>query len=427
MRNKTRFGIIKKMVLGIAVVSTITYFTSAVFIFSLQDVFRPYLPQWLFIPLVLSLGIFWTTFLGWLAAKWLVKPLLQLTDAANQASSGHLNVEIIPSKSDDELHALGTSFHTMLENIRGMIAGISTNFVGTDTHVEELRLAIGQAASHIERITTTIDDIAQGAEQQSELSEAMFQSVEHITRATQDIHGQADTARQFTIMMIQVIEESTKVIQSLVSGVQKLADAHQETLHVVQQLEGNAKEIEVISGVVGELSNQTHLLALNASIEAARAGEHGKGFAVVAGEVKKLAEQSSHAVHDINQLLGQIQSEVRHAVVQMTDQFELASHESVKGESAAAALQSIIGEADKVSQAVAHIASMVATQTDQVQITLVKARDVADIAVGILSGARGALSSTQEQTAVMEEIAASSHVLREQSTNLKKQIGFFTV
>lgn len=60
-------------------------------------------------------------------------------------------------------------------------------------------------------------------------------------------------------------------------------------------------------GIINELSDQTKLLALNASIEAARAGEHGLGFSVVAGEVKKLAEQSAQSVQSVRPLLKSIQ------------------------------------------------------------------------------------------------------------------------
>jgi len=74
-----------------------------------------------------------------------------------------------------------------------------------------------------------------------------------------------------------------------------------------------------------------------------------------------------------------------------------------------------------------NISSMVSSQAEQVQNTLNEARAVAVIASKIYLGAIGVFASTQEQTAVMEEIAASSDVLREHSAGLKKQIEFFKV
>ncbi|UFJ42673.1 methyl-accepting chemotaxis protein [Brevibacillus humidisoli] len=424
---KPKYSVVKKMVWGITGVSVITYGTSAFCIFTLQDVLNPYIPEWLFIWITLALGVFWTGFLGWLAARWFVRPLLQLTEAANSASAGNLRVEIIPHQSDDELRALGLSFAQMIQNLRKMIDGISTNFMATDVHVDELRTVIGQAASHVESITATIEDIAQGAEQQSKSSEAMYASVEHMTKITDEINEKASTARNVTSQMVATIEDHTSVIQSLVDGMQKLAASSQESIEVVRCLERNAQEISEISGVVGELANQTHLLALNASIEAARAGEYGKGFAVVAEEVKKLAGQSSQAVHDINQLISQIQSEVSNTVQKIAEQSDVAKQESAHGETAAVALQQIAGEAEKVAQTVNHIASMVSYQADQVQSAFHEARDVADIASKICLGAKGVFASTQEQTAVMEEIAASSEILREQSKTLKQQIEYFHV
>ncbi len=66
--------------------------------------------------------------------------------------------------------------------------------------------------------------------------------------------------------------------------------------------------IKVMADTIASISEQTNLLALNAAIEAARAGEQGKGFAVVAEEVRKLAEQSSQAVANIQETIVNVQN-----------------------------------------------------------------------------------------------------------------------
>lgn len=420
-----KFSIMKKIVSGITVVSTVTYGTSAFFILVVKDFLNGVVPDGVFMLITFALGVFWTGFLGMLAAKWFVKPLQQLMESANQVSDGNLNIHVIPSRSDDELRALSVSFEKMLNQLKRIVDGILENYKVTDTHVDELRAAIGQATHHIEHITNRVEYISSGAEHQSHSAKAMFQSVEQMTQATDEINSKAHSARLLTKEMDQTIEESEGVIRSLVEGMQRLADLNRQSMEVVRRLDDYAVHIGEISNVVGDIAGQTQLLALNASIEAARAGEEGRGFAVVADAVKKLAVQSEQSVEDIRQLIAQIQLEIKNVVTKISEQSEVAEKESAHGEKSATALRNIANEADKVIQIVDSISLMVAAQNEQMNNTLTEARDVADIAAQISLGAHEVFSSTQEQNAVMEEIAASSDLLKEHSVNLKQKIVFF--
>jgi methyl-accepting chemotaxis protein len=83
------------------------------------------------------------------------------------------------------------------------------------------------------------------------------------------------------------------------------------SVRMVAELEKQAANIGDIVKAVARIADQTNLLALNAAIEAARAGKHGKGFAVVADEVRTLAETSEKSAKQIQDLVGQIQQEVK--------------------------------------------------------------------------------------------------------------------
>jgi methyl-accepting chemotaxis protein len=95
-------------------------------------------------------------------------------------------------------------------------------------------------------------------------------------------------------------------------------DTSEKTNNVVAQ----SSEIKSVIGIIGDIAEQTNLLALNAAIEAARAGEHGRGFAVVADEVRKLAEKTQKSLADINVSVGALSQSVVEIGVAIEEQAE---------------------------------------------------------------------------------------------------------
>ncbi|WP_409346399.1 methyl-accepting chemotaxis protein [Paenibacillus sp. MBLB4367] len=422
-----RFGIVQKLVAGIVGVSITTYGCSAFFIFVLKDRIAPEMPQLMYITLVLAAGVFWSGFLGWLAAKWLVRPLLRLTGAVNEASTGNLRVAIPIPDSSDEIAALSASVHKMMDSLRLIVGEISNTASLANQSASSLTGVINDAAGQIESISRTAESISDGADHQSSSADGTLLSVEQMTIAAGNVRTKAEHALQLSLGTVHTIERSGETVRSLVNGINELTSSSSHSIGLVQQLDESAREIGSISRMVGEIADQTQLLALNASIEAARAGEHGLGFSVVAGEIRKLSEQCASAVGDINGLIGQIQANVRYVVGTMKRQVDSVLAEAQKGESAGQALDLMKHSVKEAAVSVEEIVGVISDQEIQINHTLNETRDIAGIAKQISGGARKVASAVQDQTAVMQEIAASSEILRDQADRLKEKVKVFRV
>ncbi|MCL6447371.1 MAG: chemotaxis protein [Armatimonadetes bacterium] len=141
------------------------------------------------------------------------------------------------------------------------------------------------------------------------------------------------TARQEEL--VEMVKNLGKSLEGIVSNVSNLLDSAQHLASSAQELAGSteeisrqSREIDRVVAFVREISEQTHLLGLNAAIEAARAGEQGKGFQVVAEEIRKLAGRVASSIKSINEGLQHIQEKITSLSVQ-TQHVSAISEEQV--------------------------------------------------------------------------------------------------
>lgn len=255
--------------------------------------------------IVLLIGIIMT----WYVGRSLAKPIIVAAQHAQVISTGDLSVNIPEQylKQKDEIGTLSLALETMRQNLRNMVDNIADSSAEVSASSEELSEAGQNIAATMEEVSASTEEIAAGMEEVSASTEEINSSAHEIGNTVELIAGTTNKVNN----NVAEIEERAINVEKQALETQKHAASVSENISakVLEAME-EAKVVEEIATLaqnIASIAGQTNLLALNAAIEAARAGEQGRGFAVVAEEVRKLAEDSSNAVANIQTLTNSVQ------------------------------------------------------------------------------------------------------------------------
>ncbi|MBF0409708.1 MAG: methyl-accepting chemotaxis protein [Candidatus Riflebacteria bacterium] len=179
------------------------------------------------------------------------------------------------------------------------------------TATQEVASAIAEASSAVAELEKTMQSISSGANEASAAAEESRSAINEIEKAAEAASKRAEYSLESVVNLSDLAHSTTIEIENLIKGVSAAANANLESAKMIGELEKQSEEIGKIVHAVARIADQTNLLALNAAIEAARAGDHGKGFAVVADEVRNLAELSEKSARGIQDVVNEIQSQVK--------------------------------------------------------------------------------------------------------------------
>ncbi len=425
MESRVQFGLRKKLIVFVVALAIVTYSISFLFIEYVQPMFFPETNRKVFEIVTYALGIIWSGILAGVLGIILVRPLQQLEEVANAAARGEIGRDIDIPKTNDEMESLAKAFQTMLVNLRLMVARIEDNFEATNTSMQKLSSGTQQATAQTDAIAKTISDISIGAEQSSNAVQFTANSLENVRDITNSVSDYVDVSQSTSKLMVKELTAATEQINLLVDGVQNMVDNNRQSLEEILQLEKNATEIEHIIQLVSSIADQTNLLALNASIEAARAGEHGKGFAVVAEEVRKLADGSSEAAHNITDLIHKMQGDVKTVVASMHEQMTTTEKEVARVAATTEAVDGMTTMIHEVAKSVTEISHLADEQRNMLEQTAAQSQEVAAIAKQTSVGTQDVQQATEKQVKAIDDMNRLMEDVNYQTRELYEVIAKF--
>ncbi len=359
--------------------------------------------------------------------RMLLKPLQdvgEIIDNTAKFDFTHTQKGAILRKRNDEIGMMAKAVAQMRSNLRHIVGEISETGLRITDNVDTLKSTTDDVNTMCADNSATTQQLAASMQEASAVTDTINSNIGDVQSEAEKIGGLATDG---TKMSQDIQKKAAGLKAETEAAAAKTRDMYDQVRVQADEAIESSKVVNKINDLtdtIMEISSQTSLLALNASIEAARAGEAGKGFAVVASEIGNLANDTSSAVGNINDIVG----EVNAAVSQMADCLEktteflaknvLSDYEkfedvSVQYQQDAGAfgdsMETIRDGVDNLDSAINEIANSISDITHTVGDSANGVTNIAEKTTGIVSGTSDVtdrVSDTRDAVETLDEIVS---------------------
>ena len=352
------------------------------------------------------------------------RPLAALTRDMEAIGRGDLRRSDVRSETlgAAEYEALAASFDQARERLRSLLSEMQRQSDDVAAAAAELAASARGASESTQHVATAVTEMAHGAGQQMDVLTGAGGAVEQLAASGRTI-GEALTESELRGREIRSSANSTaQEIGHAVDSLLAAREVFDRSVKEIATLRDSLSVIDDFATTISEIASQTNLLALNAAIEAARAGEAGRGFAVVAEEVRKLAEESGRAAHEVTTNVGKIREgvvgtarAVESGTTQMRDVTKIA-------DAARQALAHIQGAVERVEQASARVSEAVAGNAIAIRSVEEAIAKAGDTAQSHAASSEQVAAATEETSASVEELEATSVMLHESARRARERV-----
>lgn len=328
--------------------------------------------------------------------------------------------------SGDELELIAENVNKLLEYIRGIMLNISSNSTELGTSTGTIAESLISAKDNISDISATMEEMSAAMQETSASLYQVDESVVHIMESIGSIAAKASSERDSAARImekVQAIYESAETDRT--DAARQAAEMSRNMNERIERSKA-VEQIDTLTNEIINITDQTSLLALNASIEAARAGEAGKGFAVVASEIGSLADNSARAAEGIQK----VSQEVIHAVNELANESEQMIR--FMNETAMAGYERLLDNSQNYKNDVGHLSETMkdfAEESMHLNNNIDSIKEAVDaVNIAVEESAKGIVGVTEmasDMTVSMESIKAEAEGNRDIAGQLEAEVGKF--
>ncbi|HAS6256016.1 TPA: HAMP domain-containing protein [Vibrio vulnificus] len=319
------------------------------------------------------------------------KPLSRLNSVVADLSQGNGDLtQRLAIESKDEIGQISHSINLFIEKLQQMFIEVADSSKEIDHAVVNLS---EQSRSNLHTLN-----------QHTQETEQAITAIEEMSASANSIAQSADNAAHLTETTTRYADESKQTVTGAVESVNGLVTQVVAMSDTITRMSDDTKQISAVLQVIGDIAEQTNLLALNAAIEAARAGEQGRGFAVVADEVRALAARTQQSTAQINEMLAKLKNTTENVVNEM-------GSTRTRCEETAERTNHVMDSLNVVTDSVAEINNlntlMATSAMEQRQVTQEVSKNMAAIQeiVRLLN------ENAAQSTSISDELQNTSHAL----------------